>query len=108
MTKSQETQLALHEQRINAIEAYHVRIDTKLDQLIEKLDNQFVLQRNYEKDIKQVEARLQEIESSMVTQSDMKQYQKSQLWQKFMSGLGGIGIAALTWLILFELAKVIK
>lgn len=108
MTKSQETTLALHEQRITAIEAYHVKIDHKLDVLIEKLDNQYVLQKNYEKDFRNIDSRLKDIENGMVTQSDMAGYRKSQFWQKAMSVLGGIGISAITWLVLYEIARTIK
>lgn len=114
MTQNQETQLALHEQRISAIELYHTKIDAKLDKLLERLDNQYVLQKNYEKDLKQINEqdtqineKLAIIEQEMVTKEQMKQYQRSQLWQRFMTFLGGVGTAALTWLIIYELQKVL-
>lgn len=82
MTKTQETQIALHEQRITAIEVYHKTVDKKLDIILEKMDNQFVTQRNYEQDLKrflktdiEIETRLAEIEKNMVTQDEFEKFQ---------------------------------
>lgn len=109
MPKTTETQLAVHEQRITAIEVYHKTVDKKLDIILEKMDNQFVTQRNYEQDLKrflktdiEIETRLAEIEKNMVTQDDMRTYRNSQFWQKFVTG---VGTAIITAVIVFELTK---
>ena len=109
MTKTQETQIALHEQRITAIEVYHKTVDKKLDIILDKMDNQFVTQRNYEQDLKrflktdiEIETRLTQIEKNMVTQGDMRSYRSSQFWQKFVTG---VGTAIITAVIVYELTK---
>ena len=109
MTKTQETQIALHEQRITAIEVYHKTVDKKLDIILDKMDNQFVTQRNYEQDLKrflktdiEIETRLTQIEKNMVTQGDMRSYRTSQFWQKFVTG---VGTAIITAVIVYELTK---
>ncbi len=115
MTKTQETQIALHEQRITAIEVYHKTVDKKLDIILEKMDNQFVTQRNYEQDLKrflktdiEIETRLTQIEKNMVTQEQMKYYQRSQFWQKVMTFLGGVGVSIITAVLLYEVSKLIE
>ena len=115
MIKTQETQIALHEQRLNSLEAAYPRFESKIDQILEKLSTTVVTKVEYEKDVKAqkevnctVESELEAIKNSMVTQEDMKQYQKSQFWQKFMSVLGGIGISAITWLVIYEISRTIE
>lgn len=115
MTNSSETQLALHEQRISAIEKYSTRVESKLDILIEKIDSRFIARTEYRKDVEDqtainisVKNELDQIRDTMVTTKDMKRYQKSQFWQKIMTFLGGLGLSAITWIILFELAKALK
>lgn len=115
MTKTNETQIALHEQRLNSLEAAYPRFESKIDQILEKLSTTVVTKIEYEKDVKAqkevnctVESELEAIKNSMVTQADMKQYQKSQFWQKVMSVLGGIGISAITWLVIYELTRTLE
>lgn len=109
MPKTTETQLAVHEQRITAIEVYHKTVDKKLDIILEKMDNQFVTQRNYEQDLKrflktdiEIETRLAEIEKNMVTQDDMRTYRSSQFWQKLITA---VGTSVITALIIYEFTK---
>ena len=113
--KTNETQLALHEQRLNTLEAAYPRFEAKIDQILEKLSTTVVTKSEYEKDVKAqkevnctVESELETIKNSMVTQEDMKQYQRSQFWQKVMSVLGGIGISAITWLVINELTRTLE
>lgn len=115
MTTSQETQIAVHEQRLNSLEAAYPRFESKIDQILEKLSTTVVTKIEYEKDVKAqkevnctVESELEAIKNSMVTQEDMKQYQKSQFWQKVMTGIGSIGMAALIAVVLYELSKLIE
>lgn len=110
-----ETQLALHEQRITAIEKYSSRVENKLDILIEKIDNRFIGRIEYRKDVEDqtkinisVKKELDEIKDTMVTKEDMEAYQKSQFWQKVMTFFGGLFMSAVTWLILYELSKALK
>lgn len=109
--KTQETQIALHEQRLTSLEAAYPRFESKIDQILDKLNTTVVTKVEYEKDIKAqkevnctVESELEAIKNMMVTQADMQRYQKSQFWQKFMSVLGGIGVSAITWLIIREIS----
>lgn len=115
MVKTTETQIALHEQRLNTLEAAYPRFEAKIDQILEKLSTTVVTKAEYEKDVKSqkevnilVENELETIKSTMVTKSQMEAYQRSQFWQKAMSVLGGIGISAITWLVIFEIGKAVK
>jgi chromosome segregation ATPase len=115
MTKTQETQIALHEQRLNSLESAYPRFESKIDQILEKLSTTVVTKVEYEKDVKAqkevnctVESELEAIKNSMVTQEDMKQYQRSQFWQKLVTYLGGIGSAVLLAIVLYEISKVIE
>jgi hypothetical protein len=112
MNNTQVTQLALHEQRISNMENYQSKIENKIDQLLTKLDNQYVLQKNYEKDLKilitkdtEVEQRLQCISETMVTLDQMKSYTRSQFWQKVMTSAGTAVITLVVALIVYELTK---
>lgn len=115
MTKSTETQLAVHETRITALESSTGRIEKKIDTILERMDLRFLYKDEYEKQLLaqnktncEVLDKLDEIERTMVTQEQMAGYRRSQLWQKVMSGLGGILLSALTWLVLYEVAKALK
>lgn len=115
MSTPAETQLALHEQRITAIEKYSSRVENKLDILIEKIDSRFIARTEYRKDVEDqtainisVKKELDQIRDTMVTTKDMKTYQRSQFWQKVMTFAGGICMSAITWIILFELSKALK
>lgn len=115
MTKTTETKIALHEQRLNTLEAAYPRFEAKIDQILEKLSTTVVTKAEYEKDVKSqkevnkiVEDELTKIREEMVTQKDMKNYQRSQFWQRFMSFLGGAGGTVLLGIITYELYKVLK
>lgn len=115
MTTSQETQIAVHEQRITALELSTGRIEAKIDTLLEKMDTRFLYKEEYEKQLERqnktncdILKKLDEIESTMVTQKQLKGYQKSQLLQKLMTFLGGVGASIIGWVLLFEVSKVIK
>ncbi len=115
MVKTNETQLALHEQRLNTLEAAYPRFEAKIDQILEKLSTTVVTKTEYEKDVKAqkdvnqfVESELEAIKNSMVTQQDMQQYQRSQFWQRFMSFLGGAGGTVILGIITYELYKILK
>ncbi len=109
MTKTTETQLALHEQRISAIEISTSRVEGKIDLLIERIDNRFVTKQEYEKDVKDQKAvndtlisEVEAIKTCMVTQEQMKNYQRSQFWQKFLTA---VGTAFITALVVYEATK---
>lgn len=115
MTTSQETQIAVHEQRITALELSTGRIEAKIDTLLERMDTRFLYKDEYEKQLARqnktncdVLNKLDEIETTMVTQKQMSSYQKSQLLQKLMTFLGGVGASIIGWVLLFEVSKVIK
>ena len=115
MTTTTETQLAVHEQRIAALELSTGRIETKIDTILERMDVRFLYKDEYEKQLVrqnktncEVLDKLQEIENTMVTQKQMSSYQKSQLLQKLMTFLGGVGASIIGWVLLYEVAKVIK
>ena len=115
MTNTTETQIALHEQRLNTLELAYPRFENKIDLILEKLTTTVVTKVEYEKDVKAqkavnkvVEEELETIKSMMVTRSQMEGYQKSQLWQRIISAIGGMMITILGAVILWELAKVIK
>jgi hypothetical protein len=110
--KTTETQLALHEQRISAIEASSSRVESKIDLLIERIDNRFVTKLEYERDVKNQKEvnqtlieEMEKIKECMVSQEQMVTYQRSQFWQKFLTA---IGTAAITAILVYELTKVIK
>lgn len=114
MTKSQETQLALHEQRIGNLEAVMPRIESKIDSLIDKIDDAYVTRKEYTKDYTEQEKlntkiseELEEIKETMVCKKDFKEYNKSQFWQKALTFFGGLGSAVLLWFIIEELKKYI-
>lgn len=109
MTKTTETQIALHEQRINTLELAYPRFENKIDQILEKLSTTVVTKVEYEKDVKSqkevnkfVEEELETIKSCMVTKAQMDNYNRSQFWQKFVTG---VGTAIITALIVYELTK---
>jgi hypothetical protein len=109
---SQETQLALHEQRISAIEISSTRVESKIDLLIERIDNRFVTKVEYERDVKAQKevnktlmSELELIKESMVTQEEMKSYQRSQFWQKIMTSISSILITVFAALVIYELTK---
>lgn len=115
MTKTTETQLALHEQRISAIEASSSRVESKIDLLIERIDSRFVTKIEYERDVKaQKEVNqtlieeVEKIKECMVTQEQMKGYQRSQLWQKFFTAVGSAIITLTIAFIVYETTKNIK
>lgn len=110
--KSQETQLALHEQRISAIEISSSRVESKIDLLIERIDNRFVTKVEYERDVKAQKevnkalmSELELIKESMVTQEEMKSYQRSQFWQKVMTSLSSVLLTIFAALVIYELTK---
>jgi hypothetical protein len=112
MTKTHETQLALHEQRITAIEASSTRVEGKIDLLIERIDNRFVTKIEYERDVKNQKEvnqtlieEVEKIKECMVTQKQMKGYQRSQLWQKFLTS---VATAVITAILVYEATKSIK
>jgi phage shock protein A len=112
MTKTHETQLALHEQRITAIEVSSSRVESKIDKLIDRIDNRFVTKLEYERDVKNQKevnqtliGEVEKIKECMVTQKQMKGYQRSQLWQKFLTALG---TAVITAILVYEATKSIK
>lgn len=107
--KTTETQIALHEQRINTLELAYPRFESKIDQILEKLSTTVVLKVEYEKDVedqkkvnKAIYAELEDIKSCMVTKSQMESYNRSQFWQKFITS---VGTAIITALIVYELTK---
>jgi hypothetical protein len=107
--KTTETQLALHEQRISAIEISTSRVEGKIDLLIERIDNRFVTKQEYEKDVKDQKAvndtlisEVDAIKTCMVTQEQMKSYQRSQFWQKFLTA---VGTALITAVVVYEATK---
>jgi len=115
MVKTTETQLALHEQRISAIEASSTRVESKIDLLIERIDNRFVTKQEYERDVKEQKVvnetmidELEQVKRCMVTQEQMKYYQRSQFWQKVMTFLGGVGVSIITAVLLYEVSKLIE
>jgi len=110
--KTHETQLALHEQRISAIEASSSRVESKIDKLIDRIDNRFVTKIEYERDVKNQKEvnqtlieEVEKIKECMVTQKQMRGYQRSQLWQKFLTA---IGTALITAILVYEATKSIK
>ena len=112
MTKTTETQLALHEQRISAIEISTSRVEGKIDLLIERIDNRFVTKQEYEKDVKDQKAvnstlisEVEAIKSCMVTQEQMKSYQRSQFWQKVFTALGSAIITLTIAFLMYEVNK---
>jgi chromosome segregation ATPase len=115
MIKTTETQIALHEQRLTTLENAYPRFESKIDQILERLDTRVVSKIEYEKDVKDqkdvnkfVEAELETIKSTMVTKSQMADYSRSQFWQKVLTFLGGIGYAILIAVVLYEVNKLIK
>lgn len=109
MAKTTETQIALHEQRLNTLEAAYPRFETKIDLILEKLSTTVVTKIEYEKDVKAqkevnriVEEELDTIKSTMVTRSQMNSYNRSQFWQKFLTG---VGTALITAIVVFEATK---
>jgi SNF2 family DNA or RNA helicase len=110
--KTTETQLALHEQRISAIEASSSRVESKIDLLIERIDNRFVTKLEYERDVKNQKEvnqtlieEMEKIKDCMISQEQMKSYQRSQFWQKFLTA---IGTASITAILIYEITKAIK
>lgn len=115
MTNTTETKIALHEQRINTLELAYPRFESKIDQILEKLNTTVVTKTEYEKDVKEqkcvnqvVEQELATIKDTMVTRTMMKDYTKSQFWQKVITFIGGIVTSALTWLVIYEMSRAIK
>ena len=112
MTKTQETQIALHEQRISAIEISSSRVESKIDLILEKLSTTVVTKSEYEKDVEAqkevndtVEKELESIKKNMVTKADMENYNRSQFWQKVMTSAGTAFITITIALIVYELTK---
>jgi hypothetical protein len=115
MKTTPETQIALHEQRLNTLEAAYPRFETKIDLILEKLSTTVVTKVEYEKDVEAqkevndtVEKELEIIKKCMVTKTEMQSYNRSQFWQKLLTYVGGIGSAALIAVVLYEVSKVIK
>jgi septal ring factor EnvC (AmiA/AmiB activator) len=113
--KTTETQIALHEQRLNTLEAAYPRFESKIDQILEKLSTTVVTKTEYEKDVKAqkevnrvVEEELETIKSTMVTISQMDAYNRSQFWQKLVTYVGGIGSAVLIAIVMYEVSKLIE
>lgn len=112
MPKTTETQIALHEQRLNTLEAAYPRFETKIDLILEKLSTTVVTKSEYEKDVEAqkevndtVEKELEAIKKNMVTKADMENYNRSQFWQKVMTSAGTAFITITIALIVYELTK---
>jgi hypothetical protein len=112
MTKTTETQLALHEQRISVMEVSATRVESKIDLLIERIDNRFVGKTEYEKDVEDQKAvnktlvdEVELIKQAMVTKEQMKTYQRSQFWQKFFTAIGSAIITLTIAFIMYEINK---
>lgn len=110
MAKSHTTLLAEHEIRLNQIERLIPDLTATLKNIDKKLDENYISRREYDKRTKdqelfnqQLKSELDSIKENMMTQDQFKDFGRSQMWQKIMTGLGGAGITIIAGLVIYAL-----